>query len=366
MDSLWRTRASQSLGFAVSITLWGVSSLTPKTNTVVSVLSLNTASLSLFRVFTALAIIWHLFSHHYWPIALLSVIPSAALTFGYRTRWAAGILAVIAALLIVFSSGASQASDIWMALLCIWCLGLPVNAQWSVDAALQPFYKDNPNATRPPALSTHVLYSLMTKLVAASVLIISVLSVFFSTHTLNLFNLAALCLVFPIALWESFITQLKASPRYQDIQRLIIFYDADCGFCLKMCLVLRELLLTQETRIITAQSEKAIYAIMEANNSWVIQSANKETHIHWHAMQHLFAQRWPFKLVAWIMSLPPFMRLGNSLYAWVAENRSTMSQVTAWALPWSMLKEKPAPVTVFWVAGLTILLTLLLLKVVVL
>jgi len=331
----------------------------PKTNRLVSLLSLNTASLALFRVLTALSTVWHLSVHHSLLVTLVALLPAAAMALGYRTRVMAGLLLVIAGFLIALNWETLSAADIGMALLCTWCVGLPVNEQWSVDAALQSVYQDNPNATSTMTHRIRTLYSPLTKLVVIGVLVFVAFSLITNTNGLSVFIVTALTLLTPISLWEQLRVSFRASPRYQQIQQLVIFYDEDCGFCLKMCLVLRELLLTQDTRIITAQSNDAIFAIMDANNSWVIQSANKDTHIHWHAMQHLFAQRWPFKVVAWIMNLPPLMRLGNAVYAWVAENRSTMSRITAWALPWGKLPEKPRLFTVIWVVALSVELTVL-------
>jgi len=108
-----------------------------------------------------------------------------------------------------------------------------------------------------------------------------------------------------------------------------------------MCLILREMLLHPDVPILTAQSDAHIHDIMTRNNSWVIKDANNTTYIHWHAMRFLFNQRWPFKPLAWLMKFKPFMGLGNTTYHWIAENRGTMSRVTAWALAWRRISLRP-------------------------
>lgn len=144
----------------------------------------------------------------------------------------------------------------------------------------------------------------------------------------------ALSLLIPSAVWMGLHQRQKSTRRYNAIRGITIYYDEDCGFCLKMCLILRELLLHPTVPIVTAQSDAAIHDIMLRNNSWVIKDANNTTYIHWHAMQFLFNQRWPFKPIAWIMKIKPLMTLGNATYRWVALNRGTMGNIAAWALAW--------------------------------
>lgn len=342
--------------------------LQPHLHTLSRWLRFNTASLALFRLLTAAAILWHLCAHHNLLLTLILLLPVMALGLGYRTRLIAMGLLVIALLFIVADWGTPSVYDLWMALLCSWCASLPVNAQWGVDAALQKPLKDEPNLRLKPNSSqaimprTYTLSSWLIVLIGVLVLAATLQTMFFNSIGISLFNVAALSVLIPASLWQKLISALKTTPRYQNIQQLVIHYDADCGFCLKMCLVLREFLLTRETKIITAQSDEKIFPIMEANNSWVVQSANGDTHIHWHAMHHLFNQRLPFKLMAWLMNMPPLMRAGNKVYAWVAENRNTMSRMTAVGLPWVTIPRTPTPFHSVCVATLSIALTALLFR----
>jgi len=119
-----------------------------------------------------------------------------------------------------------------------------------------------------------------------------------------------------------------------------MYYDEDCGFCLKMCLILREFLLPETVKILPAQHYDDIYPIMERENSWVITDGNGKTYTHWHAMAFLFTQSWPFKPIGWLMKFPPFMWLGSKIYNAVATNRGIMGTLTARALPFRPLKLK--------------------------
>ena len=133
-----------------------------------------------------------------------------------------------------------------------------------------------------------------------------------------------------------------------DPERVVtLYYDVDCGFCLKMCTILREFLLAGDTRIEPAQSHPEIFRIMEAENSWVVTDARGAPHVHWHAMALLFRQRAAFRPLGWLMSKPPCIGLGNRLYRAVAEHRGAMGTWTAALLPWRRPRARPT-----WAGGL--------------
>ncbi len=152
-----------------------------------------------------------------------------------------------------------------------------------------------------------------------------------------LIDFMSLSLLIPGAVW----VYLSKFRRSTEIDGITIHYDEDCGFCLKMCLILREFLLPNNTPIVPAQNTAAIHAIMEKENSWVVTDINNKPYIHWHAMAFLFRQRWPFKPIAWLMSVPPLMAIGNRIYHWVANNRGTMGRVTSRVLPYREVRLKP-------------------------
>ena len=156
-----------------------------------------------------------------------------------------------------------------------------------------------------------------------------------------LIDFMALSLLIPGALWVNLRNRESQVIRRQQLESIVIYYDEDCTFCLKMCLILRSFLLPQGTRILRAQNYPAVHAIMERENSWVVQDAHGGYHIHWQAMTFLFTQRWPFKPLGWLMSAPILSGLGNRLYRWVAENRGLMGRVTNRLLPFRPLRLQP-------------------------
>ena len=152
-----------------------------------------------------------------------------------------------------------------------------------------------------------------------------------------LIDFMSLTVLIPSALWIFLANRRNKSQS----NKIIMYYDQDCGFCLKMCLVLREFLLPDTVKILRAQDYDDIYAIMERENSWVISDGDEKTYIHWSAMAFLFSQSWPFKPIGWLMKLSPFMWIGNQIYYWVATNRGTMGNITARTLPYRAVKLKP-------------------------
>lgn len=372
----------------------------------------------------------------------LSAVFAMGLLVGYQTRFMVIASFVLLASLVNRNPLILQGGDQLLVVMCFWAMFLPLNARWSLDAALQPERKNQPNAPRFQANQPQLYFSMATIAVILQVLYLYVFTALLKTGdawtvrfdaafyavsldqlatpigiwarefptllaiatvyvlavefiapalvlapfkwpSLRLIGLAllaslhvgfllmmhiglfplidfmALLLLLPSAVWLWLHKRYQASKRCQRIQRIRIYYDEDCGFCLKMCLVLREMLLNPEVPILTAQSNPAVFAIMQKHNSWVITDEHEQPHIHWHAMRLLFAQRWPFKPISWVMGIKPLMAAGNAVYGWIAINRGTMGNVTAWALPWRTIRLKPtllgSVVAAYFLVAVTVL-----------
>jgi len=431
-------------------------------NRVKTVFSIDLRSLALFRILLAVLILWDLalrsadlsafYTDHgvlarefllavanpwhwslhaasgalWWQIVLftLAALCALCLLIGYRSRLMAFLSFVLLASLLNRNPLILTGGDQLLAVMSFWSLFLPLNARYSIDAALQPEFHTNPNTRRfdptapqlyfsvatiavilqvlylyfftalmkdgaawvsrfdaafyavsleqfatpiaiwlrqfPALFTVGTVYVLVVEFIApilvllpfawprlrtvGLLLLASLHAAFLLMLHIGLFpfiDFMALSLLIPSAFWL-FLHQRKVnSKKYQAVSGIRIYYDEDCGFCLKMCLILRELLLNTEVLILPAQSDPAIYAIMERENSWVIQDAVGGKYTHWHAMQFLFSQHLFFKPLAWLMKLKPFMTLGNRVYRWVAINRATMGHLTAWLLPWRPIALRP-------------------------
>ncbi|NND91220.1 MAG: DUF393 domain-containing protein [Granulosicoccus sp.] len=157
-----------------------------------------------------------------------------------------------------------------------------------------------------------------------------------------LIDFMALSLLIPGAVWIRVRSSERQLALQRRLQSIVMYFDEDCGFCLKMCLILRAFLLPQRVQIIPAQNHPDIHAVMERENSWVIRDAEGKLYTHWHAMAFLFSQRWPFKPLGWLMSHPPLIGMGNGIYRWVASNRGLMGSLTSQVLPYRVLRVRPS------------------------
>lgn len=150
----------------------------------------------------------------------------------------------------------------------------------------------------------------------------------------------SLSLLIPGTLWVMLRQSSWQSGRREKHKAITLYYDEDCGFCLKMCLILRTFLLPSDVPILPAQNYPPIHAIMERENSWVVSDGDGKTYTHWHAMAFLFSQRLLFKPLGWLMRLAPLMSIGNVVYRWVANNRGLMGSITHRLLPYRNLSTK--------------------------
>ncbi|ASJ74347.1 HTTM domain-containing protein [Granulosicoccus antarcticus] len=156
-----------------------------------------------------------------------------------------------------------------------------------------------------------------------------------------LIDFMALSLLIPGTLWACLRNTQSQIARRQQLEAIVIYYDEDCAFCLKMCLILRCFLLPQGTCILPAQNYPLVHAIMEHENTWVIKDPQGKYQTQWRAMAFLFSQRWPFKPLGWLMSSWVLRGAGKRVYRWVAENRGLMGTLSSRVLPFRALKTRP-------------------------
>ena len=357
----------------------------------------------------------------WWQLLLfvLAALSGAGLAIGYRSKLMAVLSFVLLTSLLNRNGLILQGGDQLLAVMSFWSLFLPLGARWSIDAALQPEHRTNPNVPRfdpqtvqawftiatiaivfqvlflyfftallktgdawrvrfdaafyaislqhfatpiaiwvrqfPWVLTVGTLYVLVVEFIAPLLVLAPFrwpwlrligLALLASLHVafllmlhIGLFPLIdfmSLSLLIPSVVWI-WLARRTSNPRHEAI---VLYYDEDCGFCLKMCLILREFLLPDTVKILQAQQYPAIFAVMDRENTWVVTDADGQRYIHWHAMAFLFCQRWPFKPLGWLMRLPPLMAIGNRVYGWVAVNRYIMSRITERWAPYRPLRLK--------------------------
>jgi len=166
----------------------------------------------------------------------------------------------------------------------------------------------------------------------AIVLLVAMHGAFLLSLNIGLFPLidfVSLTLFLPSAFWN----WAQAKTQKESRNKVLIYYDRDCGFCKKTCLILKSFLLPPHTPILIAQDTPEIYEIMERENSWVVRDHTGITHTHWNALQYLFTLSPIFGPLGQIMGWKIPLGLGNRIYRWVAKNRGKMGIFSERFLP---------------------------------
>lgn len=127
-------------------------------------------------------------------------------------------------------------------------------------------------------------------------------------------------------------------------RHLKIYYDQDCGFCLKSCLLFRHFLVLPRTEILPAQGSARASALMQAQYSWVVIDGEDTAHTKWNAwvalLRHSLLFGWLWRLAA----LRLWERPGNAVYDWVGRHRGAFGKLTAWLLPERAVRFETGPV----------------------
>lgn len=140
-------------------------------------------------------------------------------------------------------------------------------------------------------------------------------------------SLASLCVLLGGAWWD-------ARLRRADHGRwLKIYYDQDCGFCLKSCVLFRHFLVLPRTEILPAQGSVRASALMQAQYSWVVIDGEDVAHTKWNAWVALLRQSLLFGWTWRLAALRVWERPGNAVYDWVGRHRGGFGAVTAALLP---------------------------------
>ncbi len=305
-------------------------------------------------------------------LVALSALSAACVVLGYRTRAALAIHWLLLVSLYLSFPGGVQASHTVMAAQTFLALCLPLNAFWSVDAALDRAPPDNTrittlpaavlvtlgvlclfvpsllafaDAARPPSqdawhmtaygvglavpvlaflpLWTPVL-RLVAMVVSAGVVLVA------GPGPAVLPVLAGLLPLTPPAIWNRF----ARSPGGRRRSGLAIYYDRDCGFCLKTCLLFRTFFALGPVPVAPAQDTPDMYRIMEQHDSWVVRDHDGETYIRWHAVLLLLWRSPIFWPLGWCLTAIGMGRWADGLYGLIGHNRWLFSRLTKHVLPY--------------------------------
>lgn len=293
------------------------------------------------------------------------------LGFGYRTRFMTlATWLLLSALLLPGSPDPSEGERLLIALLFlgIWA---PLGARYSVDAAMTVRPAVEERITSPAGAALLVQVTLVFFLSALAIgggdeptpgsqellrlaglsapmlifiplprdigrllLVIAVLAVaaigmVIGSIPLEAPVLLALTAIVPSIVWDL----LGRCARFLHRDGLRIYYDQDCGFCKKICLLFRTFLFLGETPVLPAQSSPRVYAVMREANSWVVYDHDGRQYLRWAAVLLLLRRSvllWP---VGQLLTLLRMGVWGDILYEGIASTRGRLSKLTAVLLP---------------------------------
>ena len=138
-------------------------------------------------------------------------------------------------------------------------------------------------------------------------------------------SLTSLCAFIPTRVWN-----WTRRWYFSDAQRGIqIYYDRDCGFCLKTALILREFFLPRGVSITPAQDHPVIGEVLEREISWVVIDATGAQRLRWDAVVYVMSQSLVLKPFGWMARLYGLIGLGDPTYKLIGHNRKGFGALTS-------------------------------------
>jgi predicted DCC family thiol-disulfide oxidoreductase YuxK len=113
-----------------------------------------------------------------------------------------------------------------------------------------------------------------------------------------------------------------------------LYYDQDCGFCYKTCLLLRSFCLRDDVPIAKAQADAEAGPLLDKYQSWVVYDDSGRYYLSWDAVCFVFKQSPVFWLLGWLGQREAIRPLGERLYHLIGRNRRTLSRFTGRFMPY--------------------------------
>lgn len=148
-----------------------------------------------------------------------------------------------------------------------------------------------------------------------------------------LISITSLLVLTPGVVWN-WLGRRVESPARAGIR---IYFDGDCLFCEKVCLILRSLLILPNAQITAAQSREDVEAIMRKHDSWVVYDHEGNHHLRWKGLAWLFSQSPLFSMLGTLMGWSKLQGLGDRIYGLIAANRYRFGRLTRILLPFRPL-----------------------------
>ena len=143
----------------------------------------------------------------------------------------------------------------------------------------------------------------------------------------------------PTWVWE----KLGALVRTPERLGVRMYYDGDCGFCRKTCLLMRTFLLLPETTVAPAQADEEIHRLMTERDSWVVVDYDGQRYLRWRAVALVFRRSALFWPLGYLFDLAALRPLGERVYTFAAKHRQGfLGRWSATMLPYRPVAVAPS------------------------
>lgn len=127
-----------------------------------------------------------------------------------------------------------------------------------------------------------------------------------------------------------------------DQRRIEIWYDRDCGFCLKVALLLREAFLPRATPVRPAQDHAEYGPLLARETSWVVVDGAGRRLLHWDAVAFVMRQNPILRPLGWLAWLYGAAGLGRRTYDLIGDSRGGLGRVSRLLTPPARLVFAPS------------------------
>ncbi len=134
-------------------------------------------------------------------------------------------------------------------------------------------------------------------------------------------------------IWDALDRRAQRRETRRGAMPLRIYYDRDCGFCLKLCRLFRTFLILPRAEILPAQDYGRARALLEANYSWVIIDHDDHAALKWPAFVLLLRRSPLFAWAGWLLAGSWLAPAGNAVYDFVGRHRGAFGRLSAALLP---------------------------------
>lgn len=143
-------------------------------------------------------------------------------------------------------------------------------------------------------------------------------------------ELAALSVLIGGEVWD-WLARRCNPPRPAPLR---LYYDRDCGFCLKTALLLRSTLLLSQMQVAPAQDNARADALLQSHHSWVVIDHDEHAYLKWPALILLLRRSPLFGVLATVLGRGWTLVPGNALYDWIGRRRAGLEALAQRWLPW--------------------------------